>query len=361
MERFNPHDPIEGPDARAAEAMIVALIRANGSPLQAALLAQELPDLRTEFGARGLQEKQALFDRATNETAVRALMTRKAAAVDFDPDHFGPMQSLWARASAASVLGRLPQAHRVQFRPATAVQILGTVAEFVEEGQSVPVVRCEFSGLSLRPKAVGAMTVVTAENLQNVRFDGTTAISDELVRALGEKITAVFTSDDSETAAAPAGIVEGATAVAASGVTVAAIATDLRAMVKVLADAGLLAAPVWLLSPAADSYFKLLKVSDPDAGLAGFPVVSSVGIEGVTLLASDRVAISAGDRVVIGASRHGDIEMTDTPTAGAERVSMWQTNSLAVKALAYVNWVLIAPSTTSGSTAVVTLTGASYA
>jgi hypothetical protein len=133
-----------------------------------------------------------------------------------------------------------------------------------------------------------------------------------------------------------------------------------------LLEGSSLAAPLWLLSPKANAYLRLLRMVADNGTLGGFPVYSSAGINGVTLLASDRVALSLGDAVSIGVSDHGDVEMADDPTHDSVTptettlVSLWQTDSRAIRATAFANWSLVAPADSNGSHGVATLTGATW-
>ena len=220
--------------------------------------------------------------------------------------------------------------------------------------------KSEFDRIVHPLRAVGSIIVATRESIADTP-GSEKILRDELVRAAAEAFDAKFASDDAATAVAPAGIAFDATEVASTGATATAIATDLSAMINILADSSL-DAPAWLVSPKAHSFLQLLGITNDDGSrFAGFPTYSSASITGVKLLASDRVALSVGDEAALTVSKDGDIEMVDNPSAEAtERVSLFATNSYAMRMLAFANWSIVAPSDSDGSKAVVELTGATW-
>lgn len=354
MERFDSAVARRDQDERAAGLMIKAFAY-GGNAGRARAVAQSM---RGDLGFSAYDTDE-MFDDAEHLSVLARITNKAAVAATAFPIESGPLRYLMGRVAKASVLDRLTRAVRIPFVRSTGVQVLGVAAAFVGEGQSLPVVRSEFSSLVHPPLAVGALVVATLESIKDTP-DSEKLLRDELVRAAGEAIDAKFVSTDAATSIAPAGIAADATTIASTGSTAAAIATDLSAMVDVLAESSL-AAPVWLLSAKAHSYLQLLGVtSDDGEQLAGFPVYSSATINGVMLLAGDRVALSVGDEVSLGASDEGDIQMVDNPGESATRISLFQTNSRALKILAFINFTLIAPSDSSGSKGIAVLNGASY-
>ena len=80
--------------------------------------------------------------------------------------------------------------------------------------------------------------------------------------------------------------------------------------------------------------------------LVGLPVIVSDYIPAGTVIMVNAADVYLADdgEVMIDASREASIEMSDAPTAnavagtGASMVSMFQTNSVAVRAERFVNW-----------------------
>ena len=315
MERFDAAAARRDQEKRGAQ-MLCRAFALGGDAIRAREVA------RSQRESWGGYDPDRLIDAAQQSSAFERITRAAVTAVDFDPLDLGPLQYLMRRIAEASVVGRLVRAVRVPFTRATGVQVLGVAAGFVGEGMSLPVARSEFSAIVHRPFVVGAMVVATLDSRRDTP-NAEAILEAELVRAAGEAIDAKFASADAETSIAPAGIAQDASAVASTGATVAAISNDLSAMVDVPADANLfVGALVWLLSARANSYLRLLGVMSEDGTLAGFPVLSSAGISGVTLLASDRLALSLSDEVSLSASDHGDIEMDDAPSGSGTRVSL---------------------------------------
>ena len=186
---------------------------------------------------------------------------------------------------------------------------------------------------------------------------------------LAEQINAKLSSDDAPTAAAPGGLGYGATVITSTGTTIAQITADCANAIDIIADAGYMP-DAWLLSPKAAATVRLLKVADAGGDtLAGLPILSGVGVKGVTLLDSSRIALSLGDRVVLTASGDGDVEMSDAPgadstvptAATSNMVSLFATNSVALRAVAAINASIVAEADSNGSKASVSIGGASWA
>lgn len=348
MQRFDATAARRNEDGQAAALLLRAMVVGGTHPR---LAAKALP-----FNG---YDADALFD-AASPSALRARVTKAAVAASEFPLEAGPLRYVMSEIRAASVLRLLDRAVRIPFVRSAGVQVLGVTAGFVGEGQSRVVQRSEFTPIAHPLRGVGALVVASAEGVRD-QPGAEVLLRNELIRAGAAAIDAKFASADAVSSIAPAGIAENATAVSSTGATAAAVSTDLAAMVDVLADSSL-AAPVWLLSPKAHAFLQLLGVTN-DAGdrIAGFPVHSSSAISRILLLASDRLALSLSDEVALVASREGDVEMSDDPENEAgTRVSLFQTNSVALALNAYANWSLRAPEVTAGSKGVVELTGASY-
>src|SRR4030095_12185178 len=114
--------------------------------------------------------------------------------------------------------------------------------------------------------------------------------------------------------------------------------------------------------PAA-AFVRLMRVADGNgATVAGLPLITGPGVTGITLVASDRIALSLGDRIVFDASAEGNVEMTTDPeNESGSIISLFQANARALRGVASINLSVVAPSDTSGSGAVVSVTNAAYA
>lgn len=349
MERFNPQQARELADVAAVNTICRALVLSKGD----ISLAQ-----RQSRDARTLQGYGA--DVIASATA---LITRANVLGELDPSNTSPTSVLMRRALAASVVGQLPNAVKVPFHSSGKGLILAGSASFIEEGHSIPLVAADFFDLAHEQKKVAAIAVFSREASENVG-ENDASFSSELTRLLYVAINARFSGNAAASASAPAGVANGSGSVASTGATVSAMQKDFSDAIRIVADTGGFVPDCWLLSPAAAASVRLLKVADASGEtLAGLPILTGVGVVGVTLLASSRIAVSVGDRVALTASAHGDVRMVDTnpagevitPTASEHTISMFQTNAVAMRAALAANWTVDSP-----STSVVSVTGCAY-
>ena len=356
--RFDPDRARADEDMRVSGAICKALLLARGNLHNAVAYAQT--KMRDQFAGR---DAERVFEEATDVT----LLTRSAIGATASPVTTSPTSVLMTRMIAASVLAQLPRARRVPFRSTGKALLVGGAAAWVTPGQAIPVARSEFANLAHDPRTVGAIAVYTSASAEDVTGSDT-AFADELTALLFEAINTKVTSSDAPTAAAPAGLAFGATAVASSGSTPAAIAKDFSDAVRIIADAGYVADAAFM-SPAAATFVRLMKIADASGEtIGGLRIITGPGVQGVTLVDSSRIAVSLGDRVVLGVSAEGDLEMSDAPTAdstaptaaGTNMINLFATNSQALRGLAAVNASVVAASDSGGSLGVVSLTGASY-
>ncbi len=309
-------------ETRACGAIAAALIVAKGDTMVASSMARHGPLADALVG----RDVEQTFD----ETCDMKIFTRANVGATVRPDSTAPTAVLMTRALSQSVLGDLPRARRVPFRSSGRALMLGSAAAWVQAGEAIPLVRAEFASLAHSPRFVAAMAVYTKEAADAITNDSE-AFAAELTAMLAEQINAKLSSDDAPTAAAPAGLAYGATAISSTGTTIAQITADCANAIDVIADAGYMP-DAWLLSPKAAATVRLLKVADAGGDtLAGLPILSGVGVKGVTLLDSSRIALSLGDRVVLGVSAEGDVEMVDNPGADSTVPTPATTNMVVVR------------------------------
>ena len=170
----------------------------------------------------------------------------------------------------------------------------------------------------------------------------------------------------------PAGLAYSAQAVSATGSTQAAIALDVRSLVSTMTSGGVpLRGSVFLMSSEAHSFLSSLNVLDASrTTLAGLPIVNNCPSGTFMLLNPSYLSYATGDGAAVALSNAAMIELDSapsgdalTPTAAtANRISLFQSDAVAVKALLDVSWQLSGPTDSSGNFAsCVKLTGSSYA
>ncbi len=164
----------------------------------------------------------------------------------------------------------------------------------------------------------------------------------------------------------PASITNGSTNSAATGTTTyAGIATDILTLFAPWIAANLdPSGGAWIMSPTTAMALSLMQTSlgnrqfptiDMTGGtFEGLPVIVSqaAGLVGasdgshiVVLVHAPSILLADDGMVAVDASREASVEMSDSPAnqsangTGASLVSMWQTNSTAIRAERWINWV----------------------
>jgi len=307
-----------------------------------------------------------------------------AAGTTTDPTWAGPLVDYQTFAGdfieflrPTTILGKfgangIPSLFNVPFNIKIPAQTSGGSAYWVGEGKPKPLTKFDFSQIELRWAKIASIAVLTEEL---VRFSNPSA--DTLVRnALAEAVRARMDIDFIDPAKAvvanvsPASITNGVTPIASTG----DVSADLDALYTEFITANLsTASGVFIMSEITAQQIARVKTplgqsEYPNIGprggsLEGVPVITSqyVPVGTIILVAADQVYLADDGQVVIDASREASLEMLDNPTnasappTATSLVSLWQTNSIGIKAERFVNWQK------RRAEAVAMVTGADYA
>jgi HK97 family phage major capsid protein/HK97 family phage prohead protease len=263
-----------------------------------------------------------------------------------------------------TVVGRIPNLRRVPFNVRITGQTTGAVANWVGQGKAKPVTSFGTSATTLLWTKIAAIAVITEELARFSSPSAETLVRDELARAVVERMDVDFL-DPAQSAVAnvsPASITNGLTALTSAGTSEANIRTDITTLLAQFMEnnvdvSGLvLVMPNTLAMAASLMVNSLGQPSFPGIGmnggtLLGIPVVASqyagnqsgYGNLVVALNARD-IALADDGQVSLDSSREASIEMSDAPSGasgtstGASLVSMYQTNSIAIRAERFINW-----------------------
>ena len=201
-------------------------------------------------------------------------------------------------------------------------------------------------------------------------------VSDELVRASGQIGDIVFTRELARGVASyldkyfidpslgptanvsPGSITHGITPIVSSGVTPAAVISDLkRLFAQFVAADGALEEAVIAMHPRTALALSLMQGADggllfPRLGarggeIGGVPVLTTsaaaaAGSPGETFVAMfdpAQILFSDDGDIAMHYSHHGAVQMSDTPGGGAQQqVSLWQNNLVGLKAERFATW-----------------------
>jgi HK97 family phage major capsid protein/HK97 family phage prohead protease len=251
-------------------------------------------------------------------------------------------------------LGGIPSLRAVPFNIRIPAQTSGGSASWVGEGKPKPLTKFDFDNITFTWAKVATIAVLTDEL---VRFSNPAA--DVLVRnALAEAIIARLDTDfvDPGKAAvvgvSPASITNGIDGIPSTGNP----DDDATAAFDQFVTADLQpTGAVWLMSSTNALALSMRKNAlgqkeYPDMTLMGgtfqgLPAIVSQYVSSLLVLVNAPDIYLADDGgVAVDASREASLEMVDNPTqdgntgTGAQMVSMFQTNSVAIRAERWINW-----------------------
>ena len=264
------------------------------------------------------------------------------------------------------ILGRfgtagIPALRSVPFYVPLITQTGAGAGFWVGEAKAKPVTSFNFTRTHLSPLKVANLCVLTQENIRFSNPKSDTIVRDQLAQALIERMDIDFINP-AKTAVAgvsPASITNGAPAIASSAGTDAdSVRLDVRSLwAKFTAANNPPTTGVFVMS--SNTTVALASMVNP-LGQQSFPEMSMTGgtLFGMPVIASDHVAdtiavlvnasdIYLGDEggIAVDASMEASIEMSDAPTGDAgvptpsTAVSMFQTNSVALRAERTINWM----------------------
>lgn len=250
--------------------------------------------------------------------------------------------------------GGIPALRQVPFNIRIPAQVSGGSAGWVGQGKAKPLTKFDFDTITFAWAKVSTIAVLTDEL---IRFSNPAA--DALVRnALAEAVIARLDTDFIDPSKAevagvsPSSVTNGIDGIASSGVP----DDDAQLAFSQFIAANLQpSGAVWLMSSTNALALSMRKNAlgqkeYPDMTMLGgtfqgLPVIVSqyVGSQLVLLNAPD-IYLADDGGVAIDASREASLEMQSDPTGDSmtpspvEMVSMFQTNSVAIRAERWINW-----------------------
>jgi HK97 family phage prohead protease len=256
--------------------------------------------------------------------------------------------------------GNIPSLARLDFYMPYVTQTGGGDAYWVGEGKPKPLTAFDFDRSTLTPLKIANIAVLTEENIRYSSPNSDMIVRNALVAAIvaGLDVAFVDPANSGSAGVKPASITNGAESVVSTGDDEAAIRVDIRALFQKFIDAN--NAPtqgVWIMSATNALALAMMvntlgQPSFPGMGmtggvLMGLPVIVSQHIgDVVALVAADQIFLGDEGGVAVDMSREASIEMRSAGlgmdatagTATAASVSMFQTNSVALRAERTINW-----------------------
>lgn len=349
-----------------ARAQTRPIFAAAAAVTRAAALRRPLAD---ELSARGI-----IPNTVAGEVAEMVLRGPQPPASTSDPAWASELQrQVWVDAldlmAPLSVLASLPL-NRVSFNGAARVTVPARkpdaspnlAATWRAPGDPMRVGGLSLTEKDLTPFSLGVVGTYSMELLERSNVDQ--MIERAMRRDTAIALDRAFLDAQSATAKRPAGLQTYATAHPASGTTVDAITSDLKACATAMVDAGCGTQPVWIMSILVLQALMTLRdatgalafptLSGSPPTLLTFPITHSTTAprDAVFLVDADELAVG-GNPPTVEASEVGVLHEDDTAplpigtagtpaTVAAPTREIWQTNAGATRMLWDTDWTVLA-------------------
>lgn len=326
---------------------VIALARAKGNPMHAEQIAKQWHD-------------------STPEVAL-ALKTAVAAGTTSDATWAGPLVYAQNMTSEfieflrpATILGRMPKVRKVPFNIRIPRQTAGTSGTFVGEGAPAPVQKAAFDSIVMTWAKASTIVVLTEELIRVSNPAAEALVRQDLADGVASYLDKRFIDPSyaGVTNVSPASVSNGVTSRQASGITLAAIDSDVGYVMQQFASSELRTpAAVWVMTPAQAITLSLMRNSQgyqafPDINMDGgmwygLPVITSnnvtaagsPGEQQIFLVDQNEILLADDGQMNIDMSTEASLQMNDSPSAGAQSlVSMFQNGQVALKIDRWINW-----------------------
>ena len=259
--------------------------------------------------------------------------------------------------------GGIPALRMVPFRTRLLGQTGGGSGYWVGEAKPIPLTRADFQGTTLTPLKVASIMVSSMEELRDSSPSADVAFRNDLGKALAARMDMDFIDPNKSASAgvSPASITNGVSPTASSGPDIDSVREDVRNLIDFfIAANNQIAAGVFVMPQRTATALSLMitplgqpafpNITPRGGNLLGFPVIASeyvlVDSNGahVFLVNADDVYFADDGETVVDMSADASLEMSDAPGqdasqgTGASMVSMWQTGTVAYRAIRTVNW-----------------------
>jgi HK97 family phage major capsid protein len=265
-----------------------------------------------------------------------------------------------------TILGKL-KLRNIPFNVRMGEQNGTGTANWVGQGAPVPVSKPGFTSQSLGIAKASALMAIDEELARSSSPSAELLVRDDLAAVISTFLDVQFVDPNVAASAnvSPASVTNGVTPVTATGTTAATLRTDLATLMKDMADNDLsLADCALIMTPNQAMQISLMLNSlglplYPGMGvnggtLLGLPVITSnsANIPGspnsgcqIILINQREVFLADDGQITVDVSREASIQLLDNPTntstgstTATSMVSMFQTHSLALRAVRYINW-----------------------
>jgi HK97 family phage major capsid protein len=251
-----------------------------------------------------------------------------------------------------TVVGRL-NLRKVPFNVTIAGQTSGATVGWVGEGKAKPVTSAGFNRVFLEWCKVGALSVMSDELIRFSNPAAEALVQADLIRATAQGIDTTFLGTSAAVAnISPAGLLNGVTAVPATGADYESVRKDVRSLLAPFIAANYpMQSAVLVMSPAralaiGSMLTPLGVLAFPNLGmdggtLMGIKVITSNNVAGdvIDLFIQSEIFLSEDAGPQIDISTEASIVMDSAPdSASSTPISMFQNSMVAIRVGQFINW-----------------------
>jgi len=256
---------------------------------------------------------------------------------------------------AATVIDKIPGLRQVPFNTKVPTQTAGGTYGWVGESKPKPVTKLAFSSQSLGITKVAGIVVLTQELIRLSNPKAEDLVRRDMVAGIAAFLDSQFL-DPAVAAVAgvnPASITNGAATAAATTNPMA----DIMGLINHFVAAGISPAGVtFVMSPSNALSLSFRTNLDgspefPGVGISGGSyrgltfITSTVAGTNVVALQPDLILYADDGGVTIDASTEASLQMDSAPASPADAttvyVSLWQTNTVGLRAERFANWLRV--------------------
>lgn len=337
---------------------VKSLIMGNGNPMLAMMYAKQNPEWMSQT-----PEVEALL-----KTAVGGATTSTSGWASEWVYNQNLVNEFIELLRPATVIGKLGGLRRVPFNVRVSGVDSGSSASWVGQGKAVPVSKLNSIEVTLGMAKVAGLVVLTQELVRSSDPSAEMVVRDDLVKTIAEFCDRRFLDPNYAEVSnvSPASITYGVTPLTPTGTALSHLRADIQTLFKQfinnnddptsatwIMDTGMALAVSMMQNALGQNEFPQMSMNG--GNFAGLPCITSnsANISGspdsgrmIILAKTSDIMLADDGGIEIDASREASIEMTDAPTGDAAAgtagttslVSMYQSNSVAIKAVRPINW-----------------------
>lgn len=242
------------------------------------------------------------------------------------------------------------QMRQVPFNVKIPMQTASGSVGWVGEGKMKPVGNPQFGSMTLSHAKIAGIVLLSDEMIRFSNPKADQLVRDDLVATVAEFIDQqFFDPEKAETAESPASVLNGVSAITATGTTSDKVDADLQTLIAQIVDSGLtLEGAYWAMSETramqlsgmrdalGRTYFEGMSLVG-NRSLKGLPVVTSGQLaDKIVLIVPSQILLADDGGVDFSVSNEATINMGEERTPNL--VNLFQNNLTAIRAERFIRW-----------------------